>query len=237
MKRTAGLEFCEKLVINKEHLNLINNLVLEYCELVEYEAITLDGSHITFDGFEELVNYENYGEDKIKKLYIRGHNNYKSQSVNNISVQFPPRLTGIDSKAVMQSTYSLDTKDDEILFKKKMLDIMAKCRDGNDTFQKGRILSYVLLSLIDLMSFIAICKNCTVGTALFWLIILAGISALANKIFYRIWTSLFPPIVFSWGSEDKEESRRCQLRSNIIWGILMASIVSLVLTFITAFVT
>ena len=52
-----------------------------------------------------------------------------------------------------------------------------------------------------------------------------GLYYLCSKL---IWKKLFPRAIYAWGEETESYSRLEKLRSNLFWGVLIATVISVV---------
>ena len=118
---------------------------------------------------------------------------------------------------------------DEIVFKQSLFAILEKCSDEQNTLLKGRILFVSLCSIINIKIAFKIFSGATLGKILCWTAVLLYAVYISYKIFDLLWTRLFPDIVFALGEEIQKEDQRNHLKTNVIWGILVASIVSILL--------
>lgn len=234
MKRTAGKKYKEYIVLNKEEITHIKDLVQRYCECIEFESETVDGSKIEFESFEELLSYSNFGEDKIKSLNIHGSNPYNSSLKNKINIDFGSRY--YSDECYVSCSYSFESKDDEIVFQQSFDSILKRCNENQKTYILGRLLFLILCFLLEFRVIISLLvasyHEKVLGVGIFCSILLLGLAVGLSALFNLIWKKTFLPIVFAWGAELKHEEKMSHIRSNIIWGIIVASIVSVILSFV-----
>ena len=184
MKRTAGLKYKKYTSFNKDEITNIYNLVQRYCEQIRFESETQDGSKIEFDSFEELVNYSNYGKDRIKSLDIYGHTRYSTSNDNSIHIQLGD-LNGWE-KETIRCSYSFKNKDDETIFRQEIVSIFEKNSNNQSTYIGGYVLSLVLFALLLSKLFFSIVFSCfqegSFGLGVFFLlamfVLVFGASAL-----------------------------------------------------------
>ena len=134
--------------------------------------------------------------------------------------------------------YSFDSIDTESLFKKEITEFLEKNKAPYWLFGKisfwgllcilSNIVGYIGMVLKTDNSKTLLGKDLIICTAA--AIILLVIIALLDK---KIIFNLFTPIVFIWGEEEKRQSKYKRLRTNIVWGIIVAIVVGIITTVIT----
>lgn len=233
MKRTAGLKYKNYITLGKEQITNINHLVQKYCECVEFEAETRDGSKIEFESFDELIGYSNYGEDKIKHLTVYGRNHYNSSSNNRIHITFGP--APLSNEYSVSCSYSFESNDDETIFKKKLLSTLQRCDENQKIYIAGWWLFFALSIILEIKMIVSILvesyQDRVLGFGIVCVLFLLGGALGLSALFNWLWKKAFSPVVFAWGEELHHEEKMSKLRSNIIWTIIITAILNIVLSF------
>lgn len=234
MKRTARLKYKNYITLGKEQITSINDLVQKYCECVKFEAETKDGSKIEFESFDELIGYSNFGENKIKHLIVCGCNHYNSSSNNHIHIAFGP--APFSNECFVSCSYSFESDEDETMFKKNLLSTLQKSDENPKKYITGWWLFFALSILLEIKMIVSILvesyQDRVLGFGIVCVLFLLGGALGLSALFNWLWKKAFSPVVFAWGEELHHEEKMSKLRSNIIWGIIIAAILSIVLSFI-----
>ena len=72
MKITETFKFSKHIFLDKERMLQLQEMLKKYCERLSIQASTINHVDIEFDSFDELLQYENFREGRIKELQLSG---------------------------------------------------------------------------------------------------------------------------------------------------------------------
>lgn len=215
----------------------INSLLTEFCDRIEWAAMTYRKTDIQFDTLEELLSYDNYSSNRIVQLEITGYQNWKRFA--RIEIQ-SDEMGLINYGSTLSCSYTVDSIDSELNFINQLEIILKKATASY--WLLGKFSLFGTISAPSMLS--TICGIITGGYArpkdisfTIALIIIASalviilVSRWIDKHFLR---NLFPPIQFLWGEEVSRNSKWEKLRSNIFWGIIIALLIGIVAGYIAS---
>lgn len=205
-----------------------------FTSVPKYSADLLDESIIDFETLDELLQYENFGNKAIKFLKI--------------SFGYANRLTFRQTLSLFHSyEYSLLTEyvikdmDDNILFKQEMIKIFEKGkRPWHYTFVTKFSYMYFFIAFLFLIAIFSgilylkgmfVFEDTPLSVSLFntWIICTTSI-LIISYLLSRIRKVLFPVISYKIGEQKKQIERRDDLISKFFWGVIVAGIVSVIIS-------
>lgn len=140
MKKESQLITSKRLLITNERLDELQNLLSKYCSQIGWEATLTDDTIISFDSFEELQQYSNFGSTRLLGIKFAGHSDdFKTRIIVTISRKYP------SLKHFGECSFEFASEDQYTLFKKEIQDFFDKCVEGELTYQVGRWLSALVL--------------------------------------------------------------------------------------------
>ena len=74
MTLDGRFEYKRALVLTPERIKELETIFRKYCERVFYEATTVAETDISFVSVDELLNYDNFQNRKLKSLTVTGRN-------------------------------------------------------------------------------------------------------------------------------------------------------------------
>lgn len=227
MKKEGQIITKKRLLITNERLAELESLLSKYCAQVDWKATLIDGTTITFDSFEELQHYSNFGSSKILGIKADGHSDdYTTRIDVSISREYPIL------KRFGECNFKFASEDQFTVFKKETQTFFEKCVEGEVTYQAGKWGSaFVLIGLVLYTAskyikvtagdiFLIYLSSIMLAGALFWLLI--TVSA-------KIWDYIIPSITFAIGEGIARYEKSKKLRSNIFWGVIIAGIIGFLL--------
>ncbi|BCN32087.1 hypothetical protein [Anaeromicropila herbilytica] len=232
------IKYKNALIVNKELLQNMDRILSKYYDNICYNTTLRNGDIIDYDSLEELVSYDNYGKRKIKNL--------RMYSLANFSIDFDLNGLSIHSySSTVLGNYSIKNYDDSIIIENKLLEEIKKYKQPwyCTLFSKISIVYFlifltfliVLANLITLANHNSTKDNMSIseyvnvtfiGTA-----IILGVSYFCS----RIRDALFPPLIFYWGHEIEKYNELKGIRTQIFWGVIIASMLPIVPSLIKFF--
>lgn len=228
MKRENCYKYKKRIELNEKYLKELYALLTEYCNNIRFSATTQNDATIEFDSFDELVGYSNYKSEKIKALSLCACSDKKDDV--NIHLDFGDRY--FEDGYTVKCRYTIADGDSEIAFINKFKKIIDKMTQTNGMFYLGSI-SIIVLCFMCLLRILKLPVNFIPEEmiGLLAIFILIG-PIILFVILYRLWKKLFPKLRFSIGEEIEKNKKSNDIKTNIFWGCIIASIVSIIISFL-----
>jgi hypothetical protein len=222
-----SIRFDSAIVLTPELLKEVDEFVrikmsFKNSSDLKYSVKVINGSIVTFSSLEELLNYDNYLDQRIRNITIKSIEERLKISIRVYYASF----TSFDH--TVEVDYAFSEQEEEILFRSGIERIFNKAKPFCAWVYKFHIVQLMfmaaILSIISIVTFdkfidIEISnadRKPYIASALIMFISLCVVSG-----FRRVWQSLFPPIVFLWGEETKINQRKITLRSILLTGIFL----------------
>lgn len=230
--RIEGIyKFKKAILVNEELLRSLELGLCNFAEEYAYTAKLESGNDIYFDNLEELLEYDNYSNRRIKHLTIRLSLGFYIEFSKSFSLYNSYNNT-------VNVQYLCSNSEDSIIIQDKLRDI----------FEKGKLpWYYTLLTKFSIMYFWTIyfmwsafwnLRNFgkeipTEGYKLIGIMniiciviaVIIGVSYVLNKMR----NVLFPPIVFYFGKEKERFDKNIKYADKVFWGIIIATLLSLII--------
>ena len=214
------------MLITVERLVELQNLLSKYCTRIDWIATLTDGTTVTFDSFEEMKNYSNFGRAKILGIKAFGRSDDFKTIINvTISREYPTL------KRFGECSFKFDSEDQHTVFRNEIENFFDKCVEGELPYQTGRWISVLVLLgvvLFATFSLFQIPTEKTVLTSVFVFILTGFTLWLSIMVSTKVWDHIFPSIVFAVGEEEKRYEKHKKTISSIFWGVIIAAIVAIV---------
>ena len=220
------------VVLTEKRMEELESILSKHCDCINYKAITKNKSEILFDSFDELIAFNNFGDDKIISLCVicRKRNNCNFM----IDIDFSP-LFPFETETV-KCGYCFSEVDKESVFIadfKKFLNKISIYHTKYMICELASLAFFVILGLYPIIIQIGGTKLYQSINGIYPLImsillfeaISIGLYKLCSKL---IWKKLFPKAIFAWGEEKEKFSKLEKLRSNLFWAVLVAAVISFV---------
>ena len=221
MKKESQIIIRKRLLITNERLVELQNLLSKYCTHIGWEAILTDGTTISFDSFEELQRYSNFGSTKILGIKSTGRSDDFETTIKvTISREYPIL------KKFGECCFKFASEDQHTVFRKEIKEFFEKCVEGEITYQLGRwLFALALLGVVLFTAFKSITFNSeSVFLIVLFFFMLAGFTFwISIMISTKLWDFIFPSIVFAIGEGIARYEKTKKLRSNIFWCVLVAA--------------
>ena len=216
MKKRSIFKFSKNIIIDKQGFNELVSILQDYCDYVNYYIVTKNDDKIEFDNKEELLEYDNYKDGRIKNLELLG---YKKREKNFCLNMYGKRHT----PPYIECDYSFRDIDQETCFVKRLKIFFNKNVEG---YCFHLTLSILIAIILVISSIYYLCiKYVSTSTEIMW-----AAAFWVIFIYYLIENKLlkyfFPPITFAWGEEIKRYKKRSELKKNIFWCVIVALFVT-----------
>ena len=73
MKINGKFEYKKAIKLTKTRLQELESVLLRYTDRMSYSGRTLLGNEISFDDLTEVLDFENFGNQRLVSLDIYGH--------------------------------------------------------------------------------------------------------------------------------------------------------------------
>ena len=227
----SNYEFKSAIVVDENLLREIDRLIKEENKEPEYLAYLENKDEIQFESIDELVNYDNYENGRIKELQIRAG----YELLIDISPSISPFIRYRSSvKVDFVSNNSEESELTKIKFKKlfkkhkqsKMHTIISKLS------LPSMISIIIIFGFTYLISLYVYYSNNNIEHMPSKDMMMAGIIVLSVILFFVLGSYMqkkyFSPIDFSIGHRINELEKESKLKWNIIWAVIVPIVISLV---------
>ena len=219
--------FHKKMVITEKRLKELDSIMYKYSDSVEYKATLKDKTTVEFNSFDELLNYDNYGNRKIRTLIVEGRSEYST------IIQMFLAPSERYSKETARYSYKFKEKDKETTFLEEINHFFSKAVEYE---KSDAICEWFSLALILSLAVLLVKKlfPITPDNEIIYMILFVGLFALMiyKTISYFVWDRLFPDVVFAWGEEKERYEELDRFRSNVFWGVIVAFAIGVVLNIV-----
>lgn len=220
------------VVLNTVRLNELNMLLLKHCSNIVYKARTKNDAEILFDSFDELIAFSNFGEDKITSLNLKcsktNDNNFM------IVIDFSPK-SPFETDTV-RCIYCFSNTDEESIFIADFEKFLSKVTTYHSKYmicEWGSFIFFIIIGLYPIFISINGAPLYQTVRGKYPLIIsVIFFEAAATAVYYLcsklMWKKLYPRVIYAWGEEKERYSKLEGLRSNLFWGVLVATLISII---------
>lgn len=234
MIQKKELEFKKTIVLDAKRMADLDAIMHKYSDRVSYSITTKGKTRIDFDSFDELMSYSNFDKERISQLMIEGKT-WNNRFTVDIDVELMPNP--VFNRSV-KCSYRFEDVEKAKLFEIDLVDLLNRTVENYHSRIGFRLCLTVALFAIYAISCILIFKSVLssnvqsilIGCMAAALIFpgLSGIRQLTNAV--------FPRVIFAWGEEAKQYDKNAKLRSNLFWGVLVATIVAIGTGFLLSFI-
>lgn len=226
------------IILDEKRIYAINEAIALVASDVHYLAITKDMHEKCFDNYCDLLRYDNYSDDRISKLLIKGYNTERDITVyiriNWLCVDY------LKHTHTVQGFIQADSIDICHVVEANISSILTKaeppCKDALNAnpHTLAAILQYLpIMALQPLRTAGLFDVNALAKTQWFIFLFLYSlycvmISFLLSRARLVLLKTLYPPVVFLWGEEETRYRRVEKLRHSLLWNVLVGLIVSII---------
>ncbi len=231
------------IILTSERLLEINTFLEKNYSKIFYEGKCKDGSNIEFANVEELLEHRNHKKNKLTRVTIVARDElYKEK----LSISFEAvRSFFLLLKRSVEVEYFTETIESKTILVKTFQDLFDRSKAKYWYLVKFSTLFYFyLLSLvvyiIQAINYFTNAQNDSTSTTQIssfsithWSLMIILIGLLLSALFGldKLITQAFPRVVFSWGEELQNDSRRQRSREQLFW-IIVSIIFGSLITFI-----
>lgn len=231
-----SVKFKKAIEIREENLKELEEILLQYCDIVKYQAVLNDGRSVEFIDLAELNSFRNEKASKITNLTISSK---CKKTLNKINMYFRvKRDIIICFSDTVEIEYKLDDEKKEDSFNKKVnswFSAIEQCTVYNFLSKiSSSIITVALMVLLIMISILALVKVLNgdySSTQTSWDFTISVFVLILMLLFFMsveiFWRFLFPPIIFLIGNEIKYNKMRKSTRNIVIVVILMGTLVSI----------
>ena len=225
MKINGKFEYKKAIKLTKTRLQELESVLLRYTDRMSYSGRTLLGNEISFDDLTEVLDFENFGNQRLVSLDIYGHKGYSR--IIHIKICADEGILVNYNNTVVS------------LFTNELSNFFEKCKTSYWLLAKMRTLTFLLILVI----FIVLI-SCAFLLANGHLKSLFSASVSPFGVFLAILLCsstyfldskllcFFIPVVFYWGEEISRFDKYEKLRSNLWWGVVIAIFVGIISSFL-----
>ncbi len=230
----GGFKFKKAIVVTKKLLEELEEIILSKFNNIKYNALLDNGNSIDFNSLDEVVSYENFENNRIKHLRITANSSF--------NLEFNTKMSAtVAYNSTVNMNFQMDNIDNCILFESKIKKLMEKNKQPWYYTVFSKTSSYHLgatffAAWVILAAYTLITKRSSNGgssdvTSAVNLIlpIFLTIIFMIVIISKKIRDYFFPPIIFYWESEVQRSDKIQTLRTQIFWGVIVATILSILI--------
>ena len=236
MKINGKFEYKKAIKLTKTRLQELESVLLRYTDRMSYSGRTLLGNEISFDDLTEVLDFENFGNQRLVSLDIYGHKGYSR--IIHIKICADEGIL-VNYNNTVVCNYEFEKLNDVTLFTNELSNFFEKCKTSYWLLAKMRTLTFLLILVI----FIVLI-SCAFLLANGHLKSLFSASVSPFGVFLAILLCsstyfldskllcYFIPVVFYWGEEISRFDKYEKLRSNLWWGVVIAIFVGIISSFL-----
>lgn len=230
------ISYRKAIILDEERIRKIIKLIEKYCDGTKIEITTKRKSQISFGSLEELLQYDNFGKNRIDELFISGYNDY----LKTISIEFSQDLSPflfISYGKTVNCSYTFYNQEDEKLFVEDFKILLSKYKAPYWIMSKITPIGIIFwisasFSLYNLFNDNLHFSDLTWPFFLIVLMLAILCWCLLISLDRYVINYIFPPIVFAIGEEINRFEKNKNLRTNIFWVIIVGIIVGIATTII-----
>ena len=232
----GSFKYKSAIILTRERVKEIEKTLLKDFNDLNCYVITYSKDTVRFDTIDELLDYDNFGEWKIKSLHIDG----TKPGGQKIEIYFRAEMGLLVSfSSTIEISYTVSDLKEIVALKEQALLIFKKCKAPYNLISKFALYSVICIISIVSAIFTLSLPDVQIATLAFnvkSIVVMMLTGIIAGFLIIKFptgWGKLFPPIVYYWGEEIGVSDRRNQLRTNIFWGVFVALIIGVITTYIT----
>ena len=231
MKKEGRITTSKRLLITSERLNDLNSLISKRCSKMEWQALLVDGTTITFDEFEQVKRHNNFGGTAFRGIKCIGRSDDFQTTIEvNISREFP------SLKRFGDCRFQFAHDDQYTVFREEIQSFFKKCVENENAYQVAKWLSPLVLSGIIEYTIFTLPDTATASTSPITASHVASHLPLAVLSFLvllmlstKFYDIVFPSIVFAIGEGESLYEKSKKLRSNIFWCVIVTAIIGIII--------
>ena len=233
MVKSRVFSYKKIIVLENQRMQELRDLLLKHCDRITFQAITANKAEITFESFDELMEFSNFGDDKIVSLslWCYAPNEYSYKIKIEFSSQDPFH------NETMRCQYNFSNTDEESILISDLQKFLEKSTAYNTAYKICEWASYFFFIVLGILPIYfpvngkAIYKLLSGKGYLFVFVFItefisyAGLYHLFKK---QILKRVYPRVIYAWGEEEKRFNELKALRSNLFWGVFVAIVINIV---------
>lgn len=237
MRLNGRFKYEKALVLTPERIRELENIFLRFSKDIFYEATTVSDTEIIFSSVDELLEYDNYYNRRIKSLTVTGKDGFDEIVSCIFEADGLEVFLGYSKTCICR--YTTSTVETEKSLKDNILEFLKKSTAqywligkirifGIMTFVSGIALGYIGFAGVHSNSETNVPVIVFLGT----IIIVCALLSLIILIDRHGLKKVFPAVTFAWGEEARNYEKSERTRHNLFWAVLVAIIVGIVAAFI-----
>ena len=219
------------LKLTPDRMRQLEELLNRYFDKIVYNCNIKNGSDITFQSLEEMLEYDNFSTGKIVSMNIYG------ETTAQLTINFSEGYgTFSNYEQVVYCNYTLYDVVQDTIFIKELNEFFKKSTLNYWLIGKATLFSLSLACYSFILIFRIIearLRFSAANLSLDELLLAIALLFLAYFIDKNLLKKLFPPIVFYWGEEERAFDKKDKLRTNLFWVVLVGILIGIVVFFFT----
>lgn len=234
MEYTTSFEYKNAIIVDAKMLREIEKEILKYCKYFEYSAKLENDDRIKFDSIEELLEYENSKEYRMKSLNIIARED-EHKYRNKVEIDFCAE-TAILSKYDSTIKVSMVTNNvnNRILFKENIEHIFsrhAQDKKYNKLAKSGtfnKISLYFLICTVVLVYQLISSGFTYINKGLLIAVVILLVLEVIKTPLEKKHKELYLPIVFYIGDEKGRYDNCKENRKNFFWTVIVSGTLTII---------
>ena len=145
MKINGKFEYKKAIKLTKTRLQELESVLLRYTDRMSYSGRTLLGNEISFDDLTEVLDFENFGNQRLVSLDIYGHKGYSR--IIHIKICADEGIL-VNYNNTVVCNYEFEKLNDVTLFTNELSNFFEKCKTSYWLLAKMRTLTFLLILVI-----------------------------------------------------------------------------------------
>lgn len=237
---SGKMKYKKAVILTEDKMHELETLLHKYCDSISYKAETINDSEIVFSSLDELLQYDNFESRSLKALQISasGESGYRIKLYFEADSLFS-LFTGYDE--TFHCSYDVDTVDAETTIRSEITTFLRKITAGYWLIAKFRFYKLLFLLCLGTIFYFLVYgvtrpSNTNIPlvfiSGVIGVVISFGLITVIKAIDRYFLQRCFPPIAFVWGEGKTQFEKSQKLRTNLLWGFIVAILASIIASLI-----
>lgn len=224
MKQSRKFEYKKIIVLTEDYMTELQSIIQKYSRIDSITGKTKNDTEISFDSFDQLLSYVNFGEERLVNLVITGRSSYEEPWVR-IDIEFQPHRV---FRSSVICNYGFESEEKLRAFEHEINGLLSRTVEKNSNRIAFRIAMITAVIVITVAAFMLLLKIQTRALT-YTLSALLGIFLVSGcSLSSRITSMVYPYVTFAWGEGKKRYEKNAKLKANIFWCVAIAVIIAFI---------
>ncbi len=222
MKQSKKFEYKRIIVLTEDYMTELQSVIQKYSRIDSIRGKTKNDTEISFDSFEQLLSYVNFGEERLVNLDITGRSSYEEPWVR-IDIEFQPHRV---FRSSVICNYEFENEEQLRAFEHDINGLLSRTVEKNSNRIAFRIALITAIVVITMAAFVFMLKIQTQALTYTLSAFLGVFLAFGCSLSSRITGMVYPYVTFAWGEGKKRYEKSAKLKANIFWCVVIAVIIA-----------